>query len=77
MNLLKLPFYPIILFSLILFSCTVQNEKFVPEKFENLKKDCRTGHNRQLSFLVLWRSRPSKQSESFYHSQQEIQWGNC
>ncbi len=34
MNLLKLPFYPIILFSLILFSCTEQNEKFVPEKFE-------------------------------------------
>ena len=38
MNLSKIPIYPIILFSLILFSCTEQNEKFVPEKFENLKK---------------------------------------
>jgi hypothetical protein len=69
--------YTIILFSLILFSCTERDEKFVPEKFENLKKGCRTGHNGQSSFLVLRRSRPSKQSESFYHSQQQIQWGYC
>jgi hypothetical protein len=30
--------YTIILFSLILFSCTERDEKFVPEKFENHKK---------------------------------------
>jgi hypothetical protein len=34
MNLSKISIYTIILFSLILFSCTVQDEKFVPEKFE-------------------------------------------
>jgi hypothetical protein len=38
MNLSEKPIYTIILFSLILFSCTERDEKFVPEKFENLKK---------------------------------------
>lgn len=34
MNLSEKPIYTIILFSLILFSCTERDEKFVPEKFE-------------------------------------------
>jgi hypothetical protein len=38
MNLSEKPIYTIILFSLILFSCTERDEKFVPEKFENRKK---------------------------------------
>jgi hypothetical protein len=38
MNLSEKSIYTIILFSLILFSCTERDEKFVPEKFENLKK---------------------------------------
>ena len=38
MNLSEKPIYTIIFFSLILFSCTERDEKFVPEKFENLKK---------------------------------------